>query len=88
VDEQRGKLVTVATLTLSELRGLRDGLVRARGQGVRHVVYESNSIRREIEYRSDQELRQALGDCQQQIAAAEGRSSVNVVAIRSTKGFL
>jgi hypothetical protein len=72
---------------LNSLRTARDTILKARAEGTRRIVYEANGVRREIEWRSDVELRQALGDIEQRIAALEGKPALNVVNIRSEKGW-
>jgi hypothetical protein len=73
---------------LNSLRNARNALLSARSEGVRHTTYEANGVKREIEWRSDVELRQALGDIEQRIAALQGKPAVNVAYLRSEKGFL
>lgn len=73
---------------LNSLRKARNALVEARGQGLRRTNYTANGVTREIEWRTDIELKAALADVEQRIAAAEGKPALNVVNIRSEKGFL
>lgn len=74
-------------LTASELRVMRDALVRARAVSQRRIEYQANGITRVVDFRNDAEMRVALADIERRLGAAEGRSSVNVVNIRSEKGW-
>ena len=76
------------SLTASELSALRDLLVRARATSKRRISYIANGVERTVEFRNDAEFRIALADIERRLNAVEGRSSVNVVSLRSEKGFL
>ena len=76
------------SLTASELSALRDLLVRARATSQRRISYIANGVERTVEFRNDAEFRIALADIERRLNAVEGRSSVNVVSLRSEKGFL
>ncbi len=68
---------------LDDLRSLRDALLRARLAGTRRVSYEG----REVEYRSDAEMRAALADAERRIAAMSSEVRVSQIRISSSKGF-
>lgn len=70
-------------VTLDELRGLRDALVRARLNGLRSVAYDG----RETTFSSDAEMRVALADAERRIAAMGGEVRVSQVRVSSSKGF-
>ncbi|MGH6865738.1 MAG: DUF2190 family protein [Methyloceanibacter sp.] len=67
------------TMTVTELRDLLRKLQQVRWGGDRRVRYEANGVAREVEFRSAIELRQAVGDLERAIAAAEGKPALQVV---------
>ena len=77
----------LGNLSASELGDLRDKLVRARASAERRVEYQANGVTRIVEFKSDSELRTALANIEARLGRVEGRSSVNVVALRSEKGW-
>lgn len=70
-------------LTLTELQGLRDALVRARLSGQRSVSYDG----REVTFASDREMRAALADAERRIADFGATPRVSQVRISSSKGL-
>lgn len=68
---------------LDELTSLRDALLRARLRGTRRVTYDG----REVEYRSDAEMRAALADAERRISAMTSETRVSQIRISSSKGF-
>src|SRR5262245_27589365 len=82
VEQQRGRVI-MAALTLSELQGMRAGLIRARMSGSRRVKDQNGE---EVEYRSDAELDQALRNCDALIAQMQSGAQPNVIRFRTTKG--
>ncbi len=70
-------------MTLAELIQLRDALERARFTGTLKVKSGDD----EITYRSDAEMKAALADLEQKIAAASGTTTVRQVRISSSKGL-
>jgi hypothetical protein len=77
----------LSDLTLSEMRDLLTKLERVRYTGDRRVNYTANGVTREVEWRTDIELRQAINDLKQEIAAMQGKPAVSLVSIRSEKGW-
>lgn len=69
---------------LEKLKAWREKILEARYSGTRSVQTSSGS---RVEYRSDEEMRQALTDLERQIAAAEGRPPVSQVRIFGSKGL-
>lgn len=65
------------------MRALRDELIRARLGGERRISYDG----REVEYRSDAEMRAALADAERRIAAMSSEVRVSHIRISSSKGF-
>lgn len=65
-------------LTLEELEGMRDALLRARYAGVRTAEYDGEKI----DYASDAEMRRALASLDRQIAERSGQKPVSVVRIK------
>jgi hypothetical protein len=80
-------MATPSNLTIAEMLDLLTKLERVRWTGDRRVEYVANGVSRVVEYRSDVELRQAIGDLKQDIAAMQGKSAVNVAYVRSEKGW-
>ena len=76
------------TMTVTEMKELRDKLQRRRWSGDRRVEYTANGITRNVQFASDIELRTALGDLERDIAAAEGKPTLQVAYVRSEKGWL
>ena len=70
-------------INLDELRSLRDALLRARLTGTRRVSYEG----REVEYRSDAEMRAALADAERRISLMTSETRISQIRISSSKGF-
>lgn len=69
---------------LATLQAEREALRKARNAGVKTAEVDG----RRVEYKSDQEMRQALSDLDWQIAAAQGgRPLFGVVRIISSKGM-
>lgn len=73
----------LSPITLDELRGLRDALLRARLNGTRRVSYDG----RETEYRTDSEMRAALADAERRIAILGGETRISQIRVFSSKGF-
>jgi len=74
-------------LDLEALKTERDALRKARNKGVSQVEFSSGGVSRSVRYKTDNELRQALADLENQIAALEGRGARSYV-VRSHKGWL
>lgn len=68
--------------TLAELQAMETALEKALFSGIRSVSYDDG----ETTYRSEAEMRRALGTLKARIAAAEGSTAVQAVVIRGTKG--
>ncbi len=69
--------------TLAELIAWRDALEKARYGGTRKVTYEG----REVEYKSDAEMKSALSDLNRKIAAASAPTSSPFVTFTTSKGL-
>jgi len=65
------------------IRQRLETLRQKRASGVRTVRFGDD----EATYKSDSEMAAAIADLERQLAAAEGRSSVQVVNIRSKRGW-
>jgi hypothetical protein len=70
------------TATRTELEAQLRALREARASGARRVVIEVEGVRREVEYRSDSELRAALADLEHRLATPR-----RVVTISPSKGL-
>jgi len=68
---------------LAELKQRRDDLRRTRADGVARAKFGDD----EIEYRSDSEIAAALASLDREIAALEGRQSVQTINFRSKRGW-
>ena len=64
-------------------QALLAGLQKARASGVLEVQFGDRTVR----YKSDQQMAAAIANIEANMARAAGGSSVNVVSIRSTKGW-
>ncbi len=63
-------------------------LYKARASGALEVEYDGGGTSRRVRYKSDRDLANAIAALEAKIAADAGGASVNVVKIRSEKGFL
>ena len=70
-------------LSLSDLTTARDGLLRARAQGVRRYVDQNGET---VEYKSDREMATALAALDSEIAAATRRPATTFI-FRTSKGL-
>jgi hypothetical protein len=70
-------------LTLQELTTARDGLLRARAQGVRRYVDQNGES---VEYKSDSEMARALAALDSEIAAASSGPPSTII-FRTSKGL-
>lgn len=73
----------LTSFTPEALRGFRDALLRARYSGQRRVAYEG----REVEFRTDAELRAAIADAERRLAAAGGEARVSQLRVTASKGY-
>ncbi len=69
--------------TAIEIQARLDALRALRAEGVRRTKFDQD----ETEFRSDAELASAIADLERQLAAAEGKSSIRFVPIRSHNGW-
>ncbi|WP_290689968.1 MULTISPECIES: phage head-tail joining protein [unclassified Haematobacter] len=69
-------------VSVEELEGLRDELIRARASGLRSVEYEG----KRITYQDDAQMAGALADLETRIRRASTRPS-GVVTFATSKGF-
>lgn len=69
------------------LREELDALERARFMGVRRVQLSSGQSNREVEFRSDAEMRSAILDLQSQIDRLEGGTRPTTFVVRASKGW-
>lgn len=70
-------------LTPEALLRYREALLRARYNGQRRVSYEG----REVEFRSDSELRAAIADLERRLTAAGGETRISQIRVISSKGY-
>ena len=68
---------------LTELKQRREDLLRNRTDGVARTKFGED----EVEYRSDSEIAAALASLDREIAALEGRQSVQTINFRSKRGW-
>lgn len=73
----------MAALSLSELQGLRDALIRARLAGVREVRDQNGET---VSYKSDAEMGRAIANCDALIAQMQSGQTPNVIKFRTSKG--
>ena len=71
-------------LDIWDLIGLRDGLRRARGSGVRVLHYEG----KRIEYATDAEMAAAITDLSRRITEATTPRRGGAITFTTSKGFL
>ncbi|BAQ17480.1 phage head-tail joining protein [Methyloceanibacter caenitepidi] len=62
-------------------------LYKARASGALEVEYQDAGVQRRVRYRSDSDLAAAIAALEGKLAADAGGSSVNIVNIRSSKGW-
>jgi len=72
---------------IDQLRALRAKLITQRSSGVGKVSIRSAISNREVEYRSDAEMAAAIADLDRKINALAGGSPVQIVNIRSSRGW-
>ena len=72
---------------LATMKGQLTALQRARYTGARRVKFRSGESEREVEYRTDVELRQAISDLQAEINRLEGPAHPTTLVVRSSKGW-
>lgn len=70
-------------VSTEELIRLRDDLLRARGSGIRTVLYEG----KRIEYATDAEMAAAIADLSRRIAEATTPGRGGAVTFTTRKGF-
>jgi hypothetical protein len=72
---------------LDDLKQELDALERARFLGARRVRHASGGSEREVEYRSDADMRAAINDLQSKIDRLEGGTRAATIVVRSSKGW-
>lgn len=72
----------MAALSLPELQGLRDALIRARLAGVREVRDQNGET---VSYKSDAEMARAIANAEALIAQMQGNQP-NVIKFHTSKG--
>jgi hypothetical protein len=61
-------------------------LRKARAAGMRRVAFESDGVRREVEFKTDGELANAIADLERRIAESD-RPAPRIVKIAPSKGI-
>ncbi|MFN4183558.1 MAG: phage head-tail joining protein [Hyphomonas sp.] len=72
------------TLTVSELTSLRDGLVKARSNGLREVRDQNGET---LTYKSDSEMAAAIASLDRQIQSAQTKPTANTIVFATSKGL-
>ena len=73
--------------SIADLKDQLGKLQQARWSGALSTKYQANGVTREVQFRRDSELQQAINDLQQRIEELEGIGRPMNVVVRGRRGW-